>query len=854
MKRTSDSNLLRFLTILALSLPLMAVDLTAFKTPQNSWDDAFEAARKAGRIITLPGGKYELQRTIEVGESMTLVFEEGAELNTSITPMIHHTGGTLVLEGRGLPGVLSSSVKGERGWMNPNRAAVIDLNDPSAENPPTLILRNLEFRSFNGIDGYWMKDGNRNTVKNDIAALEIDNCRFFCEEKGIAANGSTIHRARIENCLFEGCDNPIHLNVPMPGGINVLNNELRDFGRFGMQLGKGGQVSDGCTTHLSNAIVKGNRLLKGGRGSKVTESYIHGILIYGNNVVVEGNIVRDVTRGEPVLGEPIGHQIVQEDGTALRGHWVERDGKRVRLAGSAIYLKANRSLVMGNICTNSGYRSVIEIKTGGKEPFVSVCNNIVDGRSLDIDESFGFECNSGRSVWMNNVVYDMPHQAFVVRSGYENTFLNNLIVNAKVGFGLSGSVPGQGEWINGNRFVNVEVPVAYDGKEARPANVPEATLPGPVYLDEAAELPDPSPEWNGRMLVHGKTVYLGVVDGGVSKWMEFSGKVVEPKQYTAVGPELAFNADQSGSEQSDDPALNDPAFPGWSITMRTATEKPLDPHDGYVTFDTEVFKTGGRSLKVFFPEYGSEWRARQRIQVQPGKRYRATALVRGEESRNFYLSVTCGGKSVQARGVETQDWQTLSVEFNAKASSCDFIIRGAKTSPRKGAWLDSISLRKVVEEGTENQTVDEDRTAKLVPVGEELLTMPQAEDGKLKRGWGIAGCAHEVSAADGTFRLQAAEKGNLSLTSTVTLQPGNYRYELEFAEETSKFRLSVKLPDGKRLSGKAVGPLKYQCDFTLDAEGKVQLGLWGGTLTSGEGVALKNLSLKALAPPPPQLP
>ncbi len=847
MKRTSHSTLISFLSLLVLSLPLMAVDLTAFKTDDNNWSDAFEAARKVSREITLRSGKYDLQRTIEVGDGMTLFFEDGAELTTSVISLIHHTGGTLILEGRGLPGILSSSATGERGWMNPNRASIIDLNDPSADNPPTLILRNMEFRGFNGIDGYWMKDGDRNATKNAIAALEIDNCRFFCTEKGVAANGSTIQRARIENCLFEGCDNPIHLNVPMPGGISVLNNELRDFGRCGMQLGKGGQVSDGCTTHLSNAIVKGNRLLKGGRGSKVTESYIHGILIYGNNVVVEGNIVRDVTRGEPVPGEPIGHQIVQEDGTALRGHWVERDGKRVRLAGSAIYLKANRSLVMGNICTNSGYRSVIEIKTGGKEPFVSVCNNIVDGRSLDIDESFGFECNSGRSVWMNNVVYDMPHQAFVVRSGYENTFLNNLIVNAKVGFGLSGTVPGQGEWINGNRFVNVEVPVAFDGKEARPANIPESILPGPVYLNETAELPEPSAEWNGRMLVHGKTIYLGIVDGGVSKWMEFSGKVIEPKQYVVVGPELAFNADQSGNGQSSDPALNDPAFPGWTITMRTATEKPLDPHDGFVTFDTENCKTGGRSMKVLFPEHGSEWRARQRIQIQPGNRYRATALVRGEEPRNFYLSVTCNGRSVQARGIETQDWQTLSVEFNATSSFCDFIIRGAKTSPGKGAWVDSISLRKIVEEGAENQA-DDDPLAGQVPVGDELMAMPQAEDGKLKKGWSVAGCAHEFSTTDGMVRLQAAANGNLSLSTTVALEAGTYRYELEFAEETAKFRLSAKLADGKRLAGKAVSPLKYQCVFMLDAPGKVQLGLWGGTLTPGESCTLKNVSLRALAP------
>ena len=60
-------------------------------------------------------------------------------------------------------------------------------------------------------------------------------------------------------------------------------------------------------------------------------------------------------------------------------------------------------------------------------------NNVVDGKSLAIDESYAFECNSGRSLWANNIVYDVPQQAFVVRSGFENTFMNNLIVNARVG-------------------------------------------------------------------------------------------------------------------------------------------------------------------------------------------------------------------------------------------------------------------------------------------------------------------------------------------------------------------------------------------------------------------------------------
>lgn len=835
----------RLIALLALlTLSILAADLTSFKTADNSWDDAFGAARQAGRTVTLPAGRYELSRPLDITDGLTLFFEDGAELSSAATPVIRHTGGTLILEGRGLPGLIRCTAPGERGWLTPKRAAAIDINEPSADNPPTLILRNIEIHSFNGIDGYWLKNADNpkflnDICKNPLAALDLANCRFLCAEKGVAVTGAVIGRARIENCYFEGCDNPINLNAPIPGGILVQNNELVDFGRSGIQLGKSGQVSDGCTTHLPSAIVKGNRLLKGGRGATTRDSYIQGILVYGHNVVVEGNVVRDVNRGIPVPDAPLGHQIIAEDGTALRGHWVERNGKKVRLAGAAIYLKANRSLVMGNICTNSGYRSVIEIKTGGKEPYVSVCNNIVDGRALDIDESFGFECNSGRSVWMNNVVYDMPHEAFVVRSGYENTFLNNLIVNAKIGFGLAGSVPGQSEWLNGNRFLNVDIPVAVDGKDIRPASIPEATLPGPVYLTETTDLPAPAPEWNGRMIVKGKTVYLGIVDAGVCKWLEVKGTIVEPPNYTVTGPELAFNADQSGTAVSDNPLLNDPAFPGWQFWMRTATEKPLDPHDGFISFDTANTKTGGRSLKVLFPDFGSEWTARQPIRIQPGRRYRATAWVRGDEPRNFYLRAACGGKVAQTRGTETTDWQLLSVDFQATSASCELIIHGAKTSPGKASWIDSVSLRELVEEGTFP-------LADLHTTGPELLPQPHADNNRLAKGWSAAGANCTVSEDADGLRLQLTSDGNLSLSTAAALPPGSYRLEYLFADENKLLSVNVKLPDGTRPAGRTLDNRTFHCDFTLDAPGKVQLGLWGGNLHSGQTCVLRHASLKAL--------
>ena len=68
--------------LMLLALPLMAVELTVYKTNENSWNDAFEAARKASREITVPSGRIELERPLEVSDGMTLVFEDGAELAT----------------------------------------------------------------------------------------------------------------------------------------------------------------------------------------------------------------------------------------------------------------------------------------------------------------------------------------------------------------------------------------------------------------------------------------------------------------------------------------------------------------------------------------------------------------------------------------------------------------------------------------------------------------------------------------------------------------------------------------------------------------------------------------------------
>ena len=452
---------MRLLTTLALfffALSLTAeADIASFKKPSASWNDAFSAALNKSKVIRIPKGKYTFSKSLVITSDVRLIFSEGAHFEFSISPGILLKGGTLRMESDGAGAVLSSKTR-FTDFSPTHRGSVIDLNysgqDPKLA-PGSLIMRNMELRSDFCIDGSC-----RRIPVVKIGALDFEKCRFISRERHIDIFSPVVESVRVVDCTFTNGNTGLQINAAIPKGAVVTGNILRNIGRIAILLGKSGQIAEGCTTHVPNAIVHDNQILKGGHGAGTKHSYIHGILVYGHNVSVQGNIVRDFNRGVPVPGARAGHQII-ENGKVYRERFRKEGKQAIRLAGAAIYLKANRAIVHSNICTNSGWRSVIEIKTGGKEYYTSVVNNVVDGKSLAIDESFAFECNSGRSLWANNIVYDVPHQAFVVRSGYENSFMNNVIVNAKVGFALSGRNPGQHELINGNRFINVKYPVAF---------------------------------------------------------------------------------------------------------------------------------------------------------------------------------------------------------------------------------------------------------------------------------------------------------------------------------------------------------------------------------------------------------
>ena len=823
-------------------------DITKFKKSSNTWSDAFAAAAAKDKTVFIPKGEYNFAKSIVISSDVRLIFAEGVKWNFTVSPAILMKGGTLRMESNGAGAVISSNAK-FTGFEPAQRGSMISLN-PSGSDPKlapaSLIMRNMELRGAFCIDG-----SSRRELPVKIGTIDIEDCRFVVGERGIDILCPVVESVRVVNCRFTNGNVGMQFNAAIPGGAYVCGNILRNIGRSAIMLGKGGQIAQGCTTHLPNAIVHDNQILKGGHGATTKHTYIHGILIYGHNVSVQGNIVRDFHRGVPVPGARCGHHLI-ENGKIFRERTQTRDGKRVRLAGSAIYLKANRAIVHSNICTNSGWRSVIEIKTGGKEYYTSVINNVVDGKALAIDESFAFECNSGRSLWANNIVYDVPHQAFVVRSGYENSFMNNLIVNARVGFGLSGRNPGQHELINGNRFIDVAYPVALDGKQPRVAGGLDVHSMPASNIAAGAELPVPSQAHAGRMVVKGSSIFYCVNNGKEFVWMELAGKVVPQKKWRVTGPELALNADQSGKDTL--PAtLQSPVHPGWTCSMRTATEKPLNPADGHITFDTKNFLTGGRSLKFLFKGTTGEFSLRQSMRLTPGKRYRATAKVKGEEPRNWHLEVILpSGFAEHVRAEENQDWQTLSVDFTlpANSGSCMLLMRGSKTSDGKALWLDSVSVRELVDDSLPPPPPP--RVRKVI--GKELLQPFALKENKLPARWSLSPTQNAVFKVEPNNTLAFTNKGKnkgLILSSTVPVVSGkSYRFAIDMQNSLPGIAAPSVKWGNTTISAKVENNTKWQsCTADFDVPvgvTKVSLRVWANGTKPGEFIRVRNASLKEI--------
>lgn len=797
--------------------------------------DAVFAAQRSGEVL-IPAGEHVLKQTVEIAQDLRVVFAHGAVVRSSVSPVFRIRTGKVILEGQGGGGTIHCSAE-FGGMMSAQRGAVIDVNhslENSGRPPAVLHMRNMTIRAPYGIDGAW-----RNNAPKKIGDIEVEKCRFFCQFRGIGIYDAQIASLRITDSLFDGGQDGVYINARIPGGAYVCGNTVRNFGKNGIVLGKGGQIAEGITSHMPQAVVHDNRLVRGGFSSTVKDAYIRGIVVIGHNVSVQGNIVRDVNRGVPVPGLQCGHHIV-ENGKVYKERMREENGSRIRLAGSAIYLKANRAAVHGNICSNSGWRSVIEIKTGGREHFVSVLNNIVDGRSLAVDDSFAFECNSGRSLWAGNIVHDVPHQAFIVRCGYENTFMNNVIINAKVGFALSGNASGEGELISQNRFIDVKYPVAGNG--AKPFHAAGADIYGMPHssVSPDAELPPASEENAGRMILRGKSLFCCVKNDGGFAWMELAGRIVPEKKWIPVGPELAVNPDQSG--KGDIPAeLNDPLHPGWVVGMMSAREEKLRPADGHVAFDAKDFRTGGRSLVIKFKNTTGQFLLRQFTDLVPGKRYRASVVVKADEPRNLVFSVgTEGSAWKRVRAEDTPGWQTLAVDFVVRGNGkrCVLGVAGGKTPAGKAYWLDSVSLRELQEEAL--YLLGQKRTA-----GEELVR---------PAGWKTVpgGDALRREDKDGVISLTSCKKTvNAVMSQKVKLSSGkSFRFSFDCRADDKVPVTAFVRVGAKRLSmDLQAGGTWRNCRFEFSVpDGKTAdaVNIWAGKIAQGRSVSFRNLSCREL--------
>ena len=316
---------MRILTALLLccAFALHAADLSQYKTDKNSWTDALIQGIAKERTLYIKPGTYILDKAIEITKDIALIMEDGAKFMTDQKQMFVLKNGNFMIEGRGIPAELRSSATGDPRMVATDRASIIDLNNAPQDAVPSLEVRNVKFYAFHGIDGI-----KRPASTNKFGKLIVEKCQFFVTSYGVGIRCAEVGSARVENCLFEDVRFPIALSSPIHGGCIVRGNTLKRFGLAGIQLGKGGQISEGCTTHLSSAIVHDNQLLRGGIGEHEKASYTQGILVYGHNVSVQGNVVRDVYRGFPAPDRDFGRHYRTQDGKILTENWIYENGKR----------------------------------------------------------------------------------------------------------------------------------------------------------------------------------------------------------------------------------------------------------------------------------------------------------------------------------------------------------------------------------------------------------------------------------------------------------------------------------------------------------------------------------------------
>lgn len=689
----------------------------------SDWSPVIEEAMRTGGkggAIYFPGAReYVIQSPVYLEQSQVFQIDAAAKLvgrNMSVSGapslFIIRGQGDWVFEGVG--GKARMEVEGENG-------AVFNFREIPGDHYPNIEMRRLHLAGPRGVDGLSeLVAGRRYQPDNgSLGDLVVVDCHFENTDMGIGHARGTLRSLRVENCMFNGRPRMgLHITSPITNGAIVRGNQFWDMGVRGISLGGGiaNMIDDGAVEHLPVVTVHDNQIIGGGDQASENTGYILGIIVYGNSISIQGNIVRDFNRGEPVPGERVGHHFLMKDGSWHRGPWVSEDGKpRRRLAGAAIYAKARHGIIANNVCTNSGWRSVIEVKTGGREPYFMVANNVVDGRSLSIEDSFGFEPNVAKAIWINNLVYNMPNMAFKVSNRMQGAFINNVIYDSRIGFQISDAVHENPELIANNHFVNVEIPVVGITGKRLTAHV---TPPMPVRVPSVDALPAISEKDRGRLAVVSQgsedVLYMAKRKGDDYQWVPVMTDTEEAisrksesvavdtgldhQKWTVVGDNLVVNPNLESSKSSKDSSDSLTTPDQWTFFANPSTVAKEYPGISGVrnvpgNGETKSWFVGGDQPVSF------NWILQQSVKVNPAATYRVVCkAARNNAKSKLSLIVDANGSPLRSVSADrVAEWEEMEIYFTAPqdVDSVRLRLHGTRSGEGSEIVVQEVSIYRV---------------------------------------------------------------------------------------------------------------------------------------------------------------
>lgn len=655
-----------------------------------------------GALVRIPGGRrYVVKSTVELKKGVTIHLERGAVIaGEGIDALFSVKGhGRFILEGGdGRPMLENDESKA---------GIVVEVMDVPEGGEASLFIRGLHLKGKACISALDPGKKYQEATGSFLGELKIEDAHLEASDRGVVYHRGRLRSLRVLDSLFTGTANRgLWVSCPITEGAYVRGNRFLDMGTDAIRLGGGKafMVDDGALDHISAATIHENQILGGGQRAKEETSYACGILVYGNNVSIQGNIVRDFNRGEPVPGERVGHHFKLNDGTWHRGPWLTPEGKpRRRLAGAAIYAKARHGVISNNICTNSGWRAVIEVKTGGRHPYFLVANNIVDGRSLAIDDSFGFEPNVAKALWVNNVVFNMPYMAFKVSNRMQSAYVNNVIHDSKIGFQLADAPSEAPEIVSNNHFFNVESPVVgLSGKHYTLAVSP----PMPIRVESEAALPAVDEEQRGRLAMicseEGDKVAVAKRIGDQYGWavlnegsdyIHVSGGGAGPN-WKIAGPNLVRNP---GLEIRAVSGRNAGLPEEWNFSCSNDNvEASACINTVEETGRGKVLKIGGAELPRF------NWILQQRLALEAGRSYRVRAMVHRSDPKNSVSLILEAGeakKSVAAKSAG--EWEELVLHLTTPEGvelPSRVRVHSGQSGEGREVRIESVSVEEIVPE------------------------------------------------------------------------------------------------------------------------------------------------------------